>query len=70
LNDRGASFGQPIGVGPCFKQVRFCVVCKDDERNNTLKNNGQTFSNRKRFRVCIKSVLVDTTFFLHKFSFW
>jgi hypothetical protein len=29
LNDRGASFGQPIGVGPCFRQVGFCIIYKD-----------------------------------------
>ena len=23
LHDRGASFGQPIGVATCFRQVRF-----------------------------------------------
>ncbi len=26
LNDRGASFGQPIGVGACFKQVEILFL--------------------------------------------
>jgi len=26
LNDRGASFGQPIGVSPCFRQVGFFII--------------------------------------------
>jgi hypothetical protein len=28
LNDRGASFGQPIGVGPCYRQVEIFIPMK------------------------------------------